>query len=214
LYANFVSLSEPYLLMQIFISAQNLVHFHALRHVTICTLFLLTSLPSELARSVTLPPCFRDVADSNLGRYTGFLRFLVFFVSPSRTAILNGWSANHWGSARLFFPSSYDLKKKKCFTAYFVIFLKYNSVAGIGAGYKLDDREVGGQVPAGSKNFLFSTSSRPALESTQPPIQWVLGPFSPGVKRQGCEADHSPAANAEVNKMWIYTSTPPYAFIA
>jgi hypothetical protein len=28
------------------------------------------------------------------------------------------------------------------------------------------------------------------------------------------EADHSPPASAEVKKMWIYTSTPPYAFMA
>jgi hypothetical protein len=35
----------------------------------------------------------------------------------------------------------------------------------------------------------------------------------PGVKRQGREADHSPPTSAEVNKMWIYTSTPLYAFM-
>jgi hypothetical protein len=35
------------------------------------------------------------------------------------------------------------------------------------------------------KNFLFSTSSRQALGSTQPPIQWVLGALFPGVKRPG-----------------------------
>jgi hypothetical protein len=40
------------------------------------------------------------------------------------------------------------------------------------------------------------------------------GVLSPGVKRQGREADHSPPASAEVKKMWIYTSTPPYAFMA
>jgi hypothetical protein len=34
------------------------------------------------------------------------------------------------------------------------------------------------------------------------------GTFSPGVKRPGREADHSPPAGAEVKKMWIYTSTP------
>jgi hypothetical protein len=38
--------------------------------------------------------------------------------------------------------------------------------------------------PVRVKNFLFSTSSRPALGSTQPPIQWVRG--GGGVKRQGC----------------------------
>jgi hypothetical protein len=35
----------------------------------------------------------------------------------------------------------------------------------------------------------------------------------PGVKRPGREADHSPTTSAEVKKMWIYTSTPPYAFM-
>jgi hypothetical protein len=59
------------------------------------------------------------------------------------------------------------------------------------------------------KNFLFSTSSRPALGSTQPPVQCV-----PGVKRLGREADHSPPASAEVKNTWIYTSTHPYSFMA
>jgi hypothetical protein len=64
------------------------------------------------------------------------------------------------------------------------------------------------------KNFLFSTASRPALGPTQPPIQWVQGALSSGVKQQGREADHSPPTSAEVKKMWIYTSIPPYAFLA
>jgi hypothetical protein len=36
----------------------------------------------------------------------------------------------------------------------------------------------------------------------------------PGVKQQVREADHSPPASAKVKKMWIYTSTPQYAFMA
>jgi hypothetical protein len=71
---------------------------------------------------------------------------------------------------------------------------------------------VGVRVPVGS-TILFSTSSKPALGSTQPPIEWVPGALSPGVKRQGREADHSPPTSAEVKKMWIYTSTLPYAFM-
>jgi hypothetical protein len=66
----------------------------------------------------------------------------------------------------------------------------------------------------GVKNFLFPMSSRPALGSTQAHVEWVPGVLSPGVKRQGREADHSPPAGAEVNTMWIYTSTPSYAFMA
>jgi hypothetical protein len=42
----------------------------------------------------------------------------------------------------------------------------------------------------------------------------VSGPLSPGVKRPRRESDHSPPTTAEVKKMLIYTSTPPYAFMA
>jgi hypothetical protein len=89
-----------------------------------------------------------------------------------------------------------------------------DSSVGIATAYKLDDRGVGVPSPGKVKKFLFSTSSRPALGPTQPPIQWVPGDLSPGVKREGREADHSPPTSADFNKMWIYTSTPPYAFKA
>jgi hypothetical protein len=68
--------------------------------------------------------------------------------------------------------------------------------------------------PGRVKNFLFSMSSKPVLGSTQPPIQWIPRAVSPGVKRPGREADHSPPTSADVKKMWIFTSTPPYAFMA
>jgi hypothetical protein len=54
----------------------------------------------------------------------------------------------------------------------------------------------------------FKARASPALGSTQPPIQWEPGALSPGEKRPGREADHSPPAGAEVKKVWIYTSTP------
>jgi hypothetical protein len=62
--------------------------------------------------------------------------------------------------------------------------------------------------PGKVKNFLFSTSFRPALGPTQPPIQWVPRALSPGVKRQRCEVDHPASTSAEVKNMWIFTSTP------
>jgi hypothetical protein len=40
------------------------------------------------------------------------------------------------------------------------------------------------------------------------------GALSPGIKRPGREADHSPPDSAVVKKMWMYTSTHPYAFMA
>jgi hypothetical protein len=89
------------------------------------------------------------------------------------------------------------------------------SVVSIATSYGLD-REVGVGSPGRGKNFLFPTSSRPALGSTQPPSQWVPRAHSLGVKWLGYEADHSPPTSAEVKQMWIYSiymSTPPYAFI-
>jgi hypothetical protein len=68
-------------------------------------------------------------------------------------------------------------------------------------GCGLDDRGGGrSSSPGRVKNFLSSTSSRPTLGFTQPPIQWVPGTFSPGVKRQGLESDHSTPISVEVKK--------------
>jgi hypothetical protein len=53
--------------------------------------------------------------------------------------------------------------------------------------------------PGREKNFLFSVSSRLVLGPTQPPIQWVPGVLSPGVKRPEREADYSPTSS-EVKK--------------
>jgi hypothetical protein len=68
--------------------------------------------------------------------------------------------------------------------------------------------------PGRVKNFYFSSSFRPALGPTQPLIQRVPGALSPGLKQAGRDADHSPETSAEVKKTWVYTSTPPYAFMA
>jgi len=42
--------------------------------------------------------------------------------------------------------------------------------------------------------------SKKALGPTQPPIQWVPGVLSLGVKRSGLEADHSAPSCAEVKE--------------
>jgi hypothetical protein len=79
-----------------------------------------------------------------------------------------------------------------------------DSVVGIVTGRPRGRSSSPGRV----KNFLFSTSSRQALGSTQPPIQRVPGALSPKVKRLGSEADHSSPTSAEAKKMWIYTHSP------
>jgi hypothetical protein len=68
--------------------------------------------------------------------------------------------------------------------------------------------------PARIKNFLLSTSSRPALGLMQSPIQWVPGSLSPRVKRSGREVDHSSPISAMAKKIWICTSNHPYALMA
>jgi hypothetical protein len=60
----------------------------------------------------------------------------------------------------------------------------------------------------------FTKVSRRTLGLTQPPIQWVSGAISLGVKRPGGEADHSPPTSAKNKNAWSYTSTPQYAFMA
>jgi len=56
--------------------------------------------------------------------------------------------------------------------------------------------------------FQFTTASRPALGPSQPPLQWVPGALSLGVKRPTHESDHSPLSSAEVKNAWSCTSAP------
>jgi hypothetical protein len=84
------------------------------------------------------------------------------------------------------------------------------SSVGIVTPYGFDGQ---GLNPGRDKIYLFSTASRPAVGPTQPPIQWVLGEISSGVKRQEREADHSPPSRAEANN-GVAISPPPYVFMA
>jgi hypothetical protein len=84
----------------------------------------------------------------------------------------------------------------------------------VATDYGLDDRGVRSSNPGNVKNFLFSTSSRPALGPNQSPIEWVSGTISSGGKQPTREAGHSPPTSAEVKKIWILTSTPSYVYMA
>jgi len=57
--------------------------------------------------------------------------------------------------------------------------------------------ESGSNSRQGLRIFLFATSSRPALGSTQPPIQGVPGTLSLVVKRPEREPGQSPPSSAD-----------------
>jgi hypothetical protein len=88
-----------------------------------------------------------------------------------------------------------------------------DSSVGITTGYGLGDRGVGVRVLVGSRIYLLHVvQSGFVVHPTSYPIG--TGGSVPGVKRPVRETDHSPAACVEVKKMWIYTSTPLYGFMA
>jgi len=62
--------------------------------------------------------------------------------------------------------------------------------------------------------FPLATASWLALGPTQPPIQWVPGTLSLGVKRPEREAAHSHVSSAEVKNAWSYISTPQFVLMS
>jgi hypothetical protein len=70
------------------------------------------------------------------------------------------------------------------------------------------------QIRPRSGLCIFTTTSSRVLSITQPPIQWVPGALSLGVKRPGREADWSPPCSAEVKEcveLYLHSpNTPPW----
>jgi hypothetical protein len=66
-----------------------------------------------------------------------------------------------------------------------------------------------GKKKQGQRIFLLAPASRLAL-GTQPPIQWVPGVLSPGVKRgRGVTLTTHPHLVPKLSMSWSYTSSPP-----
>jgi hypothetical protein len=60
-----------------------------------------------------------------------------------------------------------------------------DSSVGIATVYGLDGRGIGVRVPIRAVFYVTSSSSRPVLGPTQPPIQWVPGDDFPRGKAAG-----------------------------
>lgn len=60
--------------------------------------------------------------------------------------------------------------------------------------------------------IALSETSRPAVGTTRPHIQWVL-PFSPVVKRPVCAAGRSPFFSVEFKNEWSSTSAPTILYV-
>jgi hypothetical protein len=67
--------------------------------------------------------------------------------------------------------------------------------------------------PGRIKNFLFFTSSRPALGSIQSPIQWVPGALSVEANWPGHDADNSPPVNANLKKYGFMHPPAPHKLV-
>jgi hypothetical protein len=86
-----------------------------------------------------------------------------------------------------------------------------NSVS-IMSSYGLDDRAIEVRSPAEEKRYLLplSSVSRPALGPTQPPVQWVPGVLSPGLKSgRGVTLTTHPHLVPRSRMSWNYMSSPP-----
>jgi hypothetical protein len=81
-----------------------------------------------------------------------------------------------------------------------------NSVVGIATRYELDGPGIESRWERD-----FQHLSRPALEPTQPPVQWVPG-HSRGVKRPGRGVDHPPPSSDEIKErvdLYLYSPSGP-----
>jgi hypothetical protein len=84
------------------------------------------------------------------------------------------------------------------------------SSVSIVSNYGLDDRAIEVRSLAEAKDFPLDSVSRQALRSTQPPVQWVPGVLSPGVKRgQGVTLTTHSHLVSRLRMSRSYTSSTP-----
>jgi hypothetical protein len=102
---------------------------------------------------------------------------------------------------------------KYIFWAYLNKYLKYlsqDSIVSIGTGYKRDDQGVVGRV----KNYFLLQSIQAGSGALPTSYPTSTGGSLPVGKVARYETGHSAPTSPRVKKMWIYTSTPQYIFMA
>jgi hypothetical protein len=83
-----------------------------------------------------------------------------------------------------------------------------NSPVGLATRYKFEGQESVVLFPAEVGDFI--AVSRPSLETTQPPIQWIMM----GVMQPGYKADNSPPSDNNFKSMPFGNSNPSCIFMA
>jgi hypothetical protein len=100
------------------------------------------------------------------------------------------------------------------FTAIFISLYWFNcgGIVGIVTGYELDDR---GWSSSPVRSRMFISPYRPDRLWGLPSLPSSGNrKFSLEVKRLGCIGDYNHLPTALIHKTWIYTSAPPYVFMA
>jgi hypothetical protein len=92
--------------------------------------------------------------------------------------------------------------------------MSLDSAVGIATGYGLDDRGIGVRVPVILRIFTFPC--RPDRFWGSPILlsNGYRGLFPRGLSGRGVKLTTHLQLVSEVKKIWIYTFTPPYAFMA
>jgi hypothetical protein len=170
-------------------------------------------------RGVTICCCLEEMFSATLAyKQTSSTPDLSFSPTDSRsiTIVISQFTSNKEDKflACATWPlitvgGNYNLTIKIIIIIIIIIIGTRDSSVGIATGYGLDDQGVGSSSPCKGKNFLFSTSSRPALGSTQPPIQWV-----PGVKQPGREADQPVPRSRIRGSLHPFPHTSPWRSVS
>jgi hypothetical protein len=147
--------------------------------------------------------------------------FYILWFSPKKDL----WNVNKlWlsKSENLHFPppwKSFIFPKRGIWLIYIYIYVWFTRSRGssgsIVSDYGLDDRAIEVRSPTGAEDFSPSPCVQTGSGPTQPPIQWIPGVLSPGLKRGRCvTVTTHPHLVPRLRMSRSCTSSPPSASMA